>query len=85
MLRGKKTPLNSLPRSRYLISSDVLAPLFQAQLMGRTVLTTTHMQEMLIRHSRGNVYLPSDKKPIFPEQCLPFSRAYWDLTGTFPP
>lgn len=38
-----------------------------------------------MRDSRGNVYLPSDKKSIFAEKCLLFSQACWDLTGTFPP
>lgn len=82
-IEGKKTPLNILPRSRYLINSGVLTPLFQAQLMDRTV-TTTHMQEMQMRDSRGNVYPPSDKKPIFPEKHLPFSQSCWDLIGTLP-
>lgn len=71
-----------LARSQYLINSGVFTPLFQAQLMGRTALTTTHMQ---MRNSRGNVNPSSDKKSIFPEWCLPFSQAAWDLTGTLTP
>lgn len=74
-----------LARSQHLINSDVFTPLFQAQLMGRTALTTTHMQEMQMRNSRGNVNPSSDKKSIFPEWCPPFSQAIWDLTGTLTP
>lgn len=60
-VRGKK-PLSQYPTKTTIFNQSRCV---QTQLMGRTALTTTQMQEMGMRNGRGKVYLPSGRKPIF--------------------